>query len=169
MANLVILFSFRKKNMINLLPISQVTKITETDKVHLAYLTKLRILPQTIRRKINGAIHGCYPESVIPLIKRVEELKSQGLTYSQIKLNFAYQPVTAPKNTNSFAFLIIGLLLGYLLAINNVHPETVRPVSAVSPLDQNNKTMVEPIYLIPVSKQNFDKLGTVNINDLIKN
>ena len=161
--------------MINLLPIGQIAKATRTDRVHLAYLTKLRLIPQTIRRKINDKITGCYPDSVIPLIRRVEELKDRGLTYSQIKFqlqpeiiqpNFAqaptYQPVSASHNSNAFAFLIIGLLIGYLLAINNVRPETVRPVSADAP------KISEPIYLIPVSKQNLDKFGTININDLIK-
>ncbi len=77
-----------------LLPIDQIIKQSRKagltfgpgdPKIHLAYLTKLRLLPQTIRRKVAGEICGCYPESVIHTLKLIEELKDKGLTYSQIR------------------------------------------------------------------------------------
>ncbi len=168
----------------NLVPISQVVKATKTDKIHLAYLTKLRLLPQTIRRKIDNRIEGCYPEYVIPLLSKIESLKNAGLTYSQIKFQLREESVpayatVAPTTTSSpLVFLIIGLILGYLLATNK--PPTTLPAVAsaqAGPLDETSKTMLKvvaqepaennPIYLIAVPKQNLYNLGPTNINDLV--
>lgn len=230
----------------NLLPISQIIKQSRAigvtfghgnPKIHLAYLTKLRLLPQSVRRKIGNKIEGCYPESVIPLLKQVEELKDRGLTYSQIRFqiqenqiqetgsgmqvkkqetgiwertpfspnsplpaslpisNFQ-NPVSFPvshylnpaSGSNVLAFLLIGLLLGYLLAISNLsRPSSASPASpvtndkslitSVSPLDDQTKTMLgiitnnqtetqNPIYVIAVPAQNLDRLGKININQL---
>lgn len=169
--------------MTNLLPISQIVKATQIDKIHLAYLTKLRLIPQTIRRKVSDHIEGCYPDSVIPLIKRVEELKSRGLTYSQIKFHLEPQvispaPVYQTPPSNSLAYLVIGLLLGYLLALTK--PVTTNQSLAGTsnaPLDETSKTMVkmvartsdsdQKIYLLAVPEQNLTRLGSVNINDLL--
>ncbi|MBI4100096.1 hypothetical protein HY440_03745 [Candidatus Microgenomates bacterium] len=177
----------------NLVPISQIAKAAQTDKIHLAYLTKLRLLPQTIRRKVSGKIQGCYPDSVVAMIRRIENLKDQGLTYSQIRFQLAqpepaveklsplpaYLPVAS--QTSPLALLIVGLLLGYLLAVSK--PPTALPAAAlaqagVSPLDENSKVMVkvltnseplaERLYVIAVPSQNFYKMGQTNINDLVK-
>ncbi len=158
----------------NLVPISQVVKAAQTDKVHLAYLTKLRLLPQTIRRKIGDHIEGCYPESVIPLLSKIENLKNAGLTYSQIKFQLRDEPTpayaVAQPQSSPLVFLFIGLILGYLLAASRpVSPQPSTAI-AVSPLDETSKAMLpdNPIYLIAVPKQNLYHLGTTNINDLIK-
>lgn len=165
----------------NLVPISQIVKATKTDKIHLAYLTKLRLLPQTIRRKINDRIEGCYPEYVIPLLAKIEDFKNAGLTYSQIKFQLRGEPVpaysiTPPQSSSSVAFLIVGLILGYLLASRGSQQQ-LSTATSIAPLDETSKTMLkvvsqrptenDPIYLIAVPKQNLYHLGTTNINDLI--
>lgn len=182
-------------------------------KIHLAYLTKLRLLPQTVRRKIGTEIVGCYPTSVISQIKQIEDLKSTGRTYSQIRSIFASQTIDSgfsqtPKHcenasftlpsfgnsanfvphSNSLVFLIIGLILGYLLSISSVSQSklslfqnradlTDNSIESLKTLDTQSSQMIQiqgssngqnqPIYLIAVPKQNFEKLGTTNISKLI--
>lgn len=145
----------------NLLPIGQIAKTVKTDKIHLAYLTKLGLLPQTIRRKIAGKMTGCYPDWAVSQIRKIEDLKNSGLAYSQIK-------TPAPVyNLNPLALLIIGLLLGYILATSN--PSTSLRASqqlatSFPPLDETSSTMLK--VLIAVPKQNLYKLGQININEL---
>ncbi len=119
-------------------------------KTHLAYLTKLRLLPQTVRRKIGDRIIGCYPPSVVNQLLNIEGLKSQGLTYSQIKYQLAttnevqvFNPIPSPlphysspalsQSGNAVAFLIVGLFLGFLTAtINSNHLATQTQASATT-------------------------------------
>lgn len=132
-----------------LIPIDQIVQIAQqqgvtfghgSPKIHLAYLTKLRLLPQTVRRKIGRNIKGCYPTSVIATLQKIEQMKNSGLTYSQIKYqlsNFVQtnshssshpeigRLVSAEPNLSiitsgsGLAFLAVGLLLGYLLTNAN--------------------------------------------------
>lgn len=174
----------------NLVPINQIAKAAKTDKIHLAYLTKLRLLPQTIRRKVSGKIQGCYPASVVALVHKIEELKDQGLTYSQIRFQltqpesvlsatpFAVAPAIV-QPTSPLALLIVGLLLGYLLATRPPSGAAALTQVPVSPIDINSQTMLKvlkdngpaqsgPIYVIAVPAQNFSKVGQTNINDLTR-
>lgn len=149
-----------------LIPINQIAKIAKTDKIHLAYLTKLRLIPQTIRRKIDNAVTGCYPASVVPVIAQIEDLKNRGLSYSQIKYELHRdQPV--PVQQNQTAFLIIGLILGYILfsinSIKTTSPETNPIVTTVT-----NPNEKQPIYLLAYPDKNFYKVGTTNFTSLIK-
>lgn len=64
-------------------------------KIHLAYLTRLGILPQTVKRKINGEMTGCYPENAINIVLKVEQMKSKGMTYSQIAKLLSVIPANA--------------------------------------------------------------------------
>lgn len=170
--------------MDSLLPINQIAKLAKTDKIHLAYMTKLRLIPQTIRRKVNGKITGCYPESVISELTQIEELKNRGLTYSQIRYQLDSRqndiPVAAAAPNFAIAFLVVGLILGYLLAngnnINmgmnvaakNVTLPAESDYQKVLRLASNQNTSNQPIYVIAVPSQNIDRLGKVNINELIK-
>jgi len=164
-------------------------------KVHLAYLTKIRLLPQTIRRKVNNKIVGCYPESVPSLLQKIENLRSSGLTYSQIRFQlsngqvvqtpaFSFRSVTnelAPiKNySNGLAFLMIGLILGFLLAHNNSGGlvSTAKAATVTNlPTDATSQSIIkvvngdnsssDPIYLIAIPQQNLYKLGKTDINSL---
>lgn len=203
----------------NLLPISEIIRQAQKSgatlghgdpKIHLAYLTKIRLLPQAVRRKVDGQIVGCYPESVVPLLKKIEEMKQAGLTYSQIKFqihntglvksemgnrkldtkaeieNWGYHLSShfSPQNltsqlssptSNGFAFLLIGLLLGFLLAVNNhTVPASQQSTTASLPTNNNVSPVIklvngensssDPIYLIAIPNQNLYKLGKTDIN-----
>ncbi len=164
----------------NLLPISQIVKKTGADKIHLAYLTKLRLLPQTIRRKIAGRIEGCYPDSVVSRLEKIETLKNAGLTYSQIRFELA-QETAHPQANNllPLAYLFIGLVLGFLLAPRaassplspqDIETQTMVTISKLGvPLVQEDNQSNEPIYIVTNPAQNFYRVGTVSINDLVKN
>lgn len=161
--------------MINLLPISQIVeKATAAGvtfgfgdpKTHLAYLTKLRLLPQAVRRKINQEIEGCYPEEVISQMRKIEELKKQGLTYREIRFYLQTLPaVSSHQATPGVVFLLIGLFLGYLLAISAPAaakmqtPTAPLAATAQSPADQS-------IYLIAVPNPHLYKLGKLDINSI---
>lgn len=185
-------------------------------KVHLAYLTKLHLLPPAIRRKtrlpdgqVSSKITGCYPEYVILLVKRIEEMKTAGLTYSQIRFQLKNQdempgardkrldwkqeiggkslipnfyspdPNLVPRllfpasSPNALAFLITGLILGFLLAtsrnLNQTPPTpiTILPGESNSPITQairSNNSSSDPIYVIAIPNQNLYKLGKTDIN-----
>lgn len=149
-------------------------------KVHLAYLTKLRLLPQSIRKKVGNTIIGCYPEAVISQIKKIEELKASGLTYSQIRFqlnkpsieqNFAFsqRPQLFAPNYNSLSFLIIGLILGFLLATHNNQPlaqNIAVPSEHLVKTVEATSSSSDPIYLIAIPEQNLYKLGQTNISFL---
>lgn len=165
-------------------------------KVHLAYLTSIGLLPKTTKRKVNGEIIGCYPQSVIEKLQQINDLKKQGLSYSQMKLvisnpnqvsSFPLQYSSphltlSPVNFSGLAFLIVGLILGYLLAFQNFAksgPSVPSFKSAdISDLPGGNKIKLstitnssdnQPVYLIVLPKQNLDNLGKIDINSLNKN
>lgn len=176
-------------------------------KVHLAYLTKIRLLPQAIRRKAGDKIIGFYPDYVVLLVSKIEGMRASGLTYSQIRYqlqnetqdsssgiqvrkqesgskvfpvsSFQY-PVSFPGSSilnpasvsNGLAFLLIGLILGFLLANNN--NLTTKSAQAAIPVQTDDSIVKkvyasdnpgsDPIYLIAIPDQNLYKLGKANIN-----
>lgn len=160
-------------------------------KVHLAYLTKLGLLPNAVKRKINGDLQGCYDPSSIATILEIQAMKDQGMTYSQIAKTIDNKSLKVveptplslfnPNTSNfilhmkpsNFAYLALGLVIGVLISTLNT--------SGLSTLNQTrNMTLGEPIqiesqsgdselYMIAIPKQNLDKLGKTNINSLIKN
>lgn len=145
---------------INLLPISQVAKLARTDKIHLAYLTKLRLIPQTIRRKVDGKITGCYPLEVVDKVQKIEVLKNKGLSYPQIKWELE-QPKPAFNfnwNVSPLVFLFIGLILGYLLSGGNK--------SSAVPTVTAGTDLPKEIYLLTIPDQNLYKIGKINLKDL---
>ena len=94
----------------NYLPIEEIIKIALSEGIslgrsnprfHLAYLGKLGLIPHATKRKINGAISGCYEEAVVATLKRIEGLKEQGFSYSQIKLILTDS--VRPLNTQSMS------------------------------------------------------------------
>ncbi|MCL4398041.1 hypothetical protein M1403_03405 [Patescibacteria group bacterium] len=148
------------------------------NKTRLAYLTKLRLLPQTIRRKVNGKITGCYPENVLDTLERIAQLKNQGLTYSQVRyeLNNKENRTQNIEHMNTpvrfqfspaLAYLIIGLLLGYILAtvnsINSRVTTTVADIPESSQLTVKAPTQNDPIYLLAIPDKNLYKLGKVDL------
>ena len=182
----------------NLVPIGQIIKEAKSagatfghgdPRTHLAYLTKLRLLPQTVRRRIGGAIVGCYPSSAVSTILSIEQLKADGLTYPQIRQelglssqNAFRSPAFLPAVPSNLSFLIIGLLLGFLLAGRQSAPA---PATAAVPAAKAVQTAATPlsrstvlftsnpsesadgtIYILAVPKQNLDNLGKFNINYL---
>ena len=167
----------------NLLPIDQIVKKARQSgtalghgdpKIHLAYLTKLKLLPQAIRRKIGEKIQGCYPDYILPLLSKIENLRSKGLSYSQIRFQLnenqtLVTPQYATSNNQSLAFLIIGLILGFLLATTNANPSykpAEIPTTDFQKVVSNQNSSSDPIYLLAIPNQNLYKLGKININEL---
>lgn len=176
---------------INLLSIDQIIKRARDQgaylghgnpKVHLAYLTKLKLLPQTIRRKtrlpdgqVGDKIQGCYPDYILPLLSQIENLRAKGLTYPQIRYQLnENQAVVTPQASISpnqnLTFLAIGLVLGFLLASTQGNPEfqplKVTATNSPDVVFSQNLTSSDPIYLIAIPDQNLYKLGKININEL---
>lgn len=161
-----------------LIPIKQIAKAVGTDKIHLAYLTKLRLIPQTIRRKVGNKITGCYPENVISLIPKIEELKNMGLTYSQIRYELNNSGSGMPKqtqhDTSSLAFLVIGLVLGYVLfSLNNLDKTITANKPQVAMAAETSIVSSDPaaagqVYLIAIPNKNLYKLGQTNLTSLLK-
>lgn len=143
----------------NLLPIGQIVKLTGTDKTHLAYLAKLRLIPQAIRRKVGEKIAGCYPLEVIDKVQKIETLKDRGLSYSQIKweLNDSKPAFNFNWNVSPLVFLFIGLILGYLLSGGN-KPSAVTPAVAAD--------LPKEVYLLTVPDQNLYKLGKIDLKNV---
>ena len=141
---------------LNLLPIGQVVKLTGTDKTHLAYLAKLRLIPQAIRRKVGDKIAGCYPLEVIDKVQKIETLKNKGLSYSQIKweLNDSKPAFNFNWNVSPLVFLFIGLILGYLLSGGNKTPAVTPAVAADLPKE---------VYLLTIPNQDLYKIGKINV------
>lgn len=170
-------------------------------KIHLAYLTKIGLLPQTTRRKINGCISGCYPQESLSTLIEIENLKNKGFSLAQISKSLnsnkpsLYQPFTPvfdsnfsiPQKSTSPAvlFLIIGILIGFLMAnfnsqtMANMNKVENMALSAKSGLtnfqSQTNQTLnavsgnQQPIYVIAIPKQNLDKMDKTDIKYLIQN
>ena len=154
-----------------LIPIETISKVTGLSKVQLAYLTKLRLLPQTIRRKIGDKIAGCYPESVLTTVSEIENLRDQGLSYAQIRYELRRGSEKPATNFSAMAFLIIGLVLGYMLAVVggiSSRNQTALPVAAETSARLNNQSGSGQIYLIALPDKNLYKLGQIDLNTLIK-
>lgn len=163
----------------SLIPIEQIVKLSGTDKIHLAYLSKLHLIPAAIRRKLfNGKISGCYPESVIGTLKKIEELKNRGLSYSQIKAQLSIINSSLEVQANKFnlalafsgsVFLLIGILIGYLLATSAGH----KNISFLPESDYQKVLKItqpsgdQPIYVIPVNNPALYKLGKIDLTSLI--
>ncbi len=151
-------------------------------RVHLAYLAKLHLIPPAIRRKTtDGRVAGCYSESVINTLIKIENLKNQGLNYSQIKaqLNTINSSLQVQANKFNLAlafsgpvFLFMGVVIGYLLATtsNNsrqlpiaVLPENdYQKVLRSAPLSNDNQT----IYVTSGPNQTLYKLGGIDLTSL---
>ena len=180
---------------------------------HLFYLGKLGLLPRAVKKKVNGKIEGHYGEEVIGQIELVSQLKNRGLTYSQMKLILNSQSFTSltegstpklaevktfdsnpiaqafPKYQQLFAssplaFLVIGLVLGYLITFKNFSAPTtsaaaqntdntitVTDISALSPAEKaltkvlgSSNHQDQTIYVISEPKNSLTNLGKTKIN-----
>lgn len=160
-------------------------------KVHLAYLTKLGILPNATKRKINGELQGCYDQELIMKVLEVQELKDKGMTYSQIAKSVDNKSLKVmeptplslfnPNTSNfilhmkpsNFAYLALGLVIGVLVSTLNTSGlnamNQTPSLSLGQPIEIKNQTGEPELYMIAVPKQNLDKLGKTNINSLIQN
>ncbi len=168
-------------------------------KIRLAYLAKLKLIPAALRRKIGGKLTGCYPPTVVSRLKQIEQLKAHGQSYSQIRFSLDSTTTltkTSPSPSNhtyGVAFLIIGLILGYLVAavrgpattpatvLGTTTSSLVKDVSASnSTLDPTTQEVIRivngkkslgdknQIYIISLPEEkNFSSLERTNINQLI--
>lgn len=152
-------------------------------RVHLAYLTKLRLLPQAVRRKINGTVVGCYPWETVQKLKRIEELKDDGWSYGEIRRELLepqdqerVMPAVVNQYSGGLAFLVIGLFLGYLAAVVSLkmtpgQQPMISSVQAAAPVVSKPDLPIltsggndEPIYVIALPGGNLGKLGKSLIN-----
>lgn len=153
-------------------------------KIHLAYLTKIGILPQALKRKIDAEIVGCYPAEAIQTLLKAEQMKNSGMTYSQIAKLLqrtatapALSPVldqppvadimsvnnVSPKQFNnlsfisspSFLYLVIGLLFGLLLSSFNSQ-------GLAQLQKQTNLTFAQPPVLSDYERQSNQILNTTS-------
>lgn len=152
-------------------------------KIHLAYLTKIGLLPKAVKRKVTGKMTGCYPLSALSTLEQIENRKMAGQTYSQIRFQtleeYWIDGNDQAKMEGSIwgqgiAFLVIGLVLGYLLATVGVSRQTERAFQTAGlPAGQagiikSDSRGEEPLFVIAVPSQNLYRLGKTDINLLIK-
>ncbi len=149
-------------------------------KVHLAYLTKLGLLPSAIKKKINGEIQGCYPKDSINKLLEIQSMKNSGITYSQIsrvpsvvegpsKLIAITEPLASVGinlqiKPSNFAYLVLGLVIGVLVSTLNTSG-----LAAIN--GQNNLPLGQSVSIDNTNQKysNLDKLDKTNINYLIRN
>lgn len=156
--------------MTDLITIDELIAQTNSSKIHIAYLTKLGILPNAVKRKIDGKLVGCYPKDSLTKILEVKSMKDTGITYSQLAKSpvQVLQPihhdpaVTIQVKPSNFAYLVLGLVIGVLVSTLNTSGLATMKETESLPLESD-------IYLIGVDKHNLDKLDKTNINYLIKN
>ncbi|MEK7565726.1 MAG: hypothetical protein AAB506_01620 [Patescibacteria group bacterium] len=124
-------------------------------RTHLTYLSEIGLLPSAIRRKSNSSLEGHYPNDALETLGKIESLKSQGLSYNQIK-NQLYVPAPSSPPNNSLAFLIIGLILGFLLARGQTAAAPSSVLAAQVSLDKTDQS----IYLLSIPKEyiNLNKI-----------
>lgn len=165
-------------------------------KIHLAYLTKLGILPQSVKRKVDGEISGCYPESCIFTILKVEQMKEKGMAYSQIAKainsntlstfqsdtlpgsEFHYiesnNQAATPNKLNftsnpSFLYLIIGLLFGFLLStLNSQGLAQIRNQAGLPSVPQLNESVSVKSTPQPVESVYVLSIPKQNLDNLDK-
>ncbi len=156
-------------------------------KVHLVYLTKLGLLPSASKKKVNGEIHGCYPSDSINRLLEIQQMKTQGITYSQMsKTVIPTEGVAVVEGSrltplgmtihikpSNFAYLMLGLVIGVLVStLNTSGLNAMNKVDNLS-LKENvgieNTSDKSNVYLIQVPKTSLDKLDKTNINYLIRN
>ncbi len=165
-----------------LIPIRQIIKLSGTDKTHLSYLAKLHLIPSAIRRKLSdGKISGCYPESVVGTLQKIEDLKNQGLNYSQIKAQLGIINSSAKEQSGKFnlalaytspIFLIIGIILGYMLATSAGNKAVAYDSQISAPMVQQESNYQKVLRVSAQQdgnqKQTLYKTGETNLNSLTK-
>ena len=158
---------------------------------HLSYLSKIGVLPKTTRKKNSlGRIEGHYPQESVDKLRQISLLRSQGMTFSQIgkwsnahALSFnqpvlAYSPSRGEFSSGPLSFLLIGLVMGFLLAKATTAPlekasltkavaqqpaglpvddSLAKPLTAsfLTKQDKSNET----IYVLTVSKNHLFSIG----------
>lgn len=169
--------------MTDLITIDELMSQAKTTRVHLAYLTKIGILPNAVKRKINGKLVGCYPKDSLTKLFEVKNIKSTGITYSQLAKQIpsvvegpstladpsthalrllGRDDITIHVKPSNFAYLILGLVIGVLVS-------TLNTSGLVAMKETESLPLKSDVYLISVPKQNLDKLNKTTINYLIKN
>ena len=145
--------------MDKLFPINQIIKTAKANginfgaadpKTRLAYLTKLRLLPQAIRRKVGSQVSGYYPVDVVDRLSRIERLKDAGLTYPQIRYELAKATENHFAPNSGLVFLFVGLILGYLLNNKTSPVPTVSATKVPESLTINSSTGSGQVYLIAI-------------------
>jgi hypothetical protein len=134
--------------------------LANVSKVQLAYYSKLGLIPPAVKRKYNGKIIGHYPSSTVNTLEEIKEMKSRGISYSDMKF-FRSKKVAVPPTpqTPSYPLLYvllfaIGILFGFFL---NQAGTTLKNINLAQSKD--------PIYLMTIDNQpkNLYKVGSIEL------
>jgi len=119
---------------------------------HIFYLAKRGLVPKATRKRVKGKVEGYYPAWILDQLRKIAGLKSKGISYSQMKLylqseeNHSPSPraLTLPLTSNNLAILVIGLILGYLLAQNSASPSTNKTTLLDRELPEQARILDQP-------------------------
>jgi hypothetical protein len=85
-------------------------------KTRIAYLTKLRLLPNAIKRKSGNQLIGHYPISAVETLDQIEKAKASGASYCDLKPTTSLPTISYQPSAN-FSYLAATLLAGIILGI----------------------------------------------------
>jgi|SRR3989344_1346840 len=157
--------------LISLAKAQGVTFGSAAPKVHLAYLSKLGLIPGAVKRKYNSEVVGHYPAETLTTLSEIQKMKEKGISYSDMKFfnksNIPNPPISNQPNLNSHFSILnytipvlifaLGILFGYFLGLGKSN-QNFKNLS----LSANN----EPIYIMTIDNQpkNLYKLGKISLD-----
>lgn len=167
---------------------------TSDPREHLSYLSKIGLLPHTIKRKGHaGKIEGHYRPDDLKILLHIYNTKGSGISYAQMtklaaisgsiapfeRANLYYDQANftqSPKQHNfnqPVVYLIIGLLLGHIMTLSNSVPSFLAPKDSSNikniqsyALTYGNNKSNNDVYLVTLPKKNFSQLDKVKVTDL---
>src|SRR3989344_1027093 len=71
--------------LISLAKAQGVTFGSAAPKVHLAFLSKLGLIPGAVKRKYNSEVVGHYPAETLTTLSEIQKMKEKGISYSDMK------------------------------------------------------------------------------------
>ena len=155
--------------LISLVKAQGLTFGSAAPKVHLAYLSKLGLIPGAVKRKYNGEMVGHYPSDTLTTLQEIQEMKNKGISYSDMKFfnssptTNVQLPVTKIGNFQFLNYIVpvliftLGILFGYFLGLGK-SSQSIRNLPLA---DGENQS----IYLMTIDNlpKNLYKLGSIKL------